>query len=869
MDESIDSRVREAISELQMYLSDALAPLVVMDSIELLLQYPAEVLAAGIHEWTVTQSRREGGSVPVSDYLYHALRKLFLIGDFRLMSKDELTNKVEELKPILLEICPPGDRELLQANFARIDEVQTGVAPPVAQLQRQFVAHAMPLASESRAVTAEDLSGSKRLSNLVQQLETVTTAATASMAATAISSHSGQAASAGAPPAAPASGPQVIVVGGSPAGSTGVSVAGTPAAAKPTKPADLVTQILVVAAGNQQDPEELRRARDYLLSRGPDASMEKIIHALAEKIPGWILPSTPAAGAEAASPALAPRGVTETLRKIVTLESDPKEGAKRLHEMVRAAVEQVNEGSLGRAVTMIELADRIIAESKLDPVLVQQIRERAHESLDQGHLRKLAEEPANHEPLRRVMNFFPALSVPALCDALQTEERRDRRRLILALIEAHGESARPELFERIKRSMETFGDNDSYFQRNLLYLLRRIPPAKDQSWDAELEVVGRMSEAGRPIVLVKEAVANLAQIRYEKAEKVLISRLSEYESLALSGDKAPYPAGETVSLIDRLVYGLARLGTPAALRAAVNHGLKRQPQLGDTTARLAELAGQDLSGDPELVGRLLKALSTELPHKVFGLVIEKSRPRVRHLITALSATPSSAVREALEDVVRRFPETDFTEAAAKVLKGFESVPRREQPEESAVKTLSGDLDLFGLPTLLQNLSQSQAGGLLTLRDKGGTAIGSLIFEDGKLLASRVGSLRGETALYQLLEKPGPGTFVFTSPYDRGSDSAVRAAQPLEVVPLLFEGIRRYDEYLAACALVTDDTTLRATGKKPTRLPDETDRTLLNTLWGRAVGGATAVECEALVAVDAYRVRRMLAHWVEEGALEPV
>lgn len=866
MDESIDSRVREAISELQMYLSDALAPLVVMDSIELLLQYPAEVLAAGIHEWTVTQSRREGGSVPVSDYLYHALRKLFLIGDFRLMSRDELAKKIEELKPILLEICPPGDRELLQANFARIDEVQTGVAPPVAQLQRQFVAHAMPLASESRAVTAEDLSGSKRLSNLVQQLETVTTAATASMAATAIAARAS-----GSGPAqgsAPASGPQVIVVGGSPAAAPDASGAGAPAPAKQAKPGDLVTQILVVAAGNQQDPEELRRARDYLLSRGPDASMERIIHALAEKIPGWILPSSPAAGGETASPALAPRGVTETLRKIVTLESDPKEGAKRLHEMVRAAVEQVNEGSLGRAVTMIDLADRIIAESKLDPVLIQQIRERAHESLDQGHLRKLAEEPTNHEPLRRVMNFFPALSVPALCDALQTEERRDRRRLILALIEAHGESARPELFERIKHSVETFGDNDSYFQRNILYLLRRITPAKDQSLDAELEMVGRMSEAGRPIVLVKEAVANLAQIRYEKAEKVLISRLNEYEALATSGDKGPYPPGETVSLIDRLVYGLARLGTPTALRAVVAHGLKRQPQLGDTSARLVELAGQDLSGDPELVGRLLKALSSEVPHKVFGLVIEKSRPRLKHLIMALSSTPTAAVREALEDVVRRFPDTDFTAAATKILKDFETAPRRQQAVEPAVKTLSGDLDLFGLPTLLQNLSQSQAGGRLTLRDRSGAAIGSMVFDDGKLLACRVGALRGETALYQLLEKPGPGTFVFTSPYDHGSDSAARATQPLEVVPLLFEGIRRYDEYIAACALVTDDTSLRATGKKPTRLPDETDRNFLNALWGRAVGGATALECESLVQTDAYRVRRMLAHWVEEGALEP-
>jgi hypothetical protein len=40
------------------------------------------------------------------------------------------------------------------------------------------------------------------------------------------------------------------------------------------------------------------------------------------------------------------------------------------------------------------------------------------------------------------------------------------------------------------------------------------------------------------------------------------------------------------------------------------------------------------------------------------------------------------------------------------------------------------------------------------------------------------------------------------------------------------------------------------------------------VWQRAYSGAPALECEKDLPVDSYRVRRMLAHWIEEGALEP-
>ena len=69
-------------------------------------------------------------------------------------------------------------------------------------------------------------------------------------------------------------------------------------------------------------------------------------------------------------------------------------------------------------------------------------------------------------------------------------------------------------------------------------------------------------------------------------------------------------------------------------------------------------------------------------------------------------------------------------------------------------------------------------------------------------------------------------------------------------------------------LVPDYACLRSSGSRPTRPPEEDDVALTRTVWQRASSGAPALECEKDLDVDSYRVRRMLAHWVEEGALEP-
>ena len=68
------------------------------------------------------------------------------------------------------------------------------------------------------------------------------------------------------------------------------------------------------------------------------------------------------------------------------------------------------------------------------------------------------------------------------------------------------------------------------------------------------------------------------------------------------------------------------------------------------------------------------------------------------------------------------------------------------------------------------------------------------------------------------------------------------------------------------ALVGDEVQLKGTGTVPTPLPDETNQPLVEAIWKMALDGRAPRECESAVPVDAYRVRRLLAHWVEEGAV---
>jgi hypothetical protein len=126
-----------------------------------------------------------------------------------------------------------------------------------------------------------------------------------------------------------------------------------------------------------------------------------------------------------------------------------------------------------------------------------------------------------------------------------------------------------------------------------------------------------------------------------------------------------------------------------------------------------------------------------------------------------------------------------------------------------------------------------------------------------------GGLTGEEAFYQLLERPAAGSYLLTV-QDKGGDEDTKYFK--EILPLCREGMRRYDELQETSAIVPDDARLKNTDVRPEHHPDELDGIFVNGLWKLASGGSTPLECETTLTVDAYRVRRQIAYWVEGGAL---
>src|SRR5262245_59883454 len=178
--------LQEAIQELQQYLSDSVPPLVVADSIQLLLKYPPEAVLPTIRAWTAAQYRgASGGAAPVSDYLFHALKKIQMMSEFKLVPQEPMNAYLGLLKPAVMDICPAEDREILARNLSRLGEQTTTSAAvsPVQQIHRQMesttaassaaTVHRGATAEtpEAAAATGEALRGLTRVSRLLERLE--------------------------------------------------------------------------------------------------------------------------------------------------------------------------------------------------------------------------------------------------------------------------------------------------------------------------------------------------------------------------------------------------------------------------------------------------------------------------------------------------------------------------------------------------------------------------------------------------------------------------------------------------------------------------------------------------------------------------
>lgn len=811
---NLDPELDKALEELQQYLSDILPPLMVSDSISLLMRYPPQIVATNIHAWVMGQYQRSH-TVPLADYLFHAIHKIHLMSEYKLIPQEELSAYLENLKQVVLEFCPSEDREMLRLKFDHMEQAPSALSAPT--IRRPSGEEHSPVRSEA----PKDVDA-WRIGLMLHRLEKEL--------------------------------PRFQ------AGSSKMDTA-PPATAR-------VTEVLAEAAKSSQTPDELQRSLDHLRRLGIEAGTDDVFRALGRNLPGWALMSGPGV-------TIPENSNLKAMRRIVSQAKDPAEAATRFYQMIKAAVEQLNEGQLIQAAAMIDLAEKMISGKEVDRNIVDNVRRSGDENVDLEKLPKLAENQEQQGLLRKVMNFFLRMSPKGLLEALRTEEKRERRRSLLSLLEIHGETAYAVLLDHLRIPLGTStSEEEWYFRRNLFYLLRRLRVPGGVKKEELMAVAYQHSNVALPPILLKEVVAFLSQQKHEKAAQILKTMLHDLESVLLESSKNEGGSEELLILLNRVVGALSRLGTHAARRTAIDHALKKNPELGDTIARLSEFAGQDLSDDRETTRLLLETLKANLPTKVFGIVLKGKDHNLQAIVEALSGTPLPEVKKTLEEITQRFPGRPAARAAARVLAGFEKMtPQNGLPEVTAAPeappataSLMGDLDLFGLPALLQSLSDSSLSGTLVLKKHTGEIFGTIEILKGSLASCNTGAITGESAFYQLFEQPVPGTFVFT----RGSDKSDWPESELKsFLPLSLEGMRRYDELQQARALLPDDVRLTPKASQPAPLPDEKDGLLFRNLWNAVQNFATPLECESVIPVDSYRIRRLLVHWLQSGVLEAV
>ncbi len=807
MAEGLTRQVEGALFDFQRYLQDEIPPLTAAEAVSTLMAQPPDLLMQQVGAWAVDHSRSQ--AIPLSDLIFHALKKVFMTGELKLLDREAVANYLDRVTGLAIRLCPVEDRDLLRSNLTAMRVSRNIATTTLRDVNIAPRPAAMPTFSGHTPVTSEDAQMAKRFSLIVDRLKR-------QMAA------------------------------GAPSGST----PGAPGAQATPADSQAIAQLLTMAAARSQSGEQLNEYLEQIkpLTGGKEGN---VFIVLGGALPSWDLPDL----------ASRPPAQVDAMEKILDLAEDPAVIMQRFRDIVAAAVQKFNDGSLAATVWMLDVAHDTITEKKLDLAAVDRLRAEAAEALSSVQLRKYAETKSKQAALRIALGFFPTLQITPLFQQLRGEPRAERRRTLLGLLEAHAGAARQEALAELARELAR-PDLDTYYLRNLIFLLHRIPRDSDEGIDRELDALTRASARGQNIYVVKEAVTAVGLLKSDYSVRLLTQRLAEFEALLIRNDTSSYPADEIQKVLDRVIASLGRIGTPPALLTIARHGMKANAVLGDTRARLSALQQHDLSFDEATVGVLLKALKDEIPGKLLGRLLPKRQDSTVRLIEALSGTQSEAAAEVFRDIVQRFPDQDVGQAAARALEKYEP-PKPPPRGAEAAPTFAGELEFFGLPSVLQSLAEMRATGMLTLRTKQGDAACKLVLVDGKFLNAQTGNIRGVDAVYEILEHPIAGSFAFVP---HPAEKMKSTIEPREMMSVLLEGVRRHDELQRIMAMVPDTMTLTKTGTKPTPHEEETDPALVREVWMKASSGITVIDCERQLETDAYRIRRLVAHWLEMGAL---
>ncbi len=835
MDRRESNDAREALEELDQYLADSVPPLLVADSVRSLMLRPSRLLAQHLVSWAAMA----GGpnSADVGDPLAKALTRIYQLATLQLLPKKDMSIFLSQFGPVLLDSCPADARGKVRAVIAQLLE---GGSEPARDSRPDFELSKDGGAHEP-ATSAFSDSLASRLVPLLEQ-----------MARTLIEEPKARTAAAGQ---------------------------------------EVVSQLLAAVTRTADSPQQLDERLDKLKTMGLNADVPSVLRTLGGSVPNWAVvsappptsPAGPSAPGEAAPNVEPLLNYSDTrlraMQRIVELGRAPEESCERFDHMLQTAVEQFNQGAAGRAVSILESARQLVAQERLPSTQANPLWDKAAEKIQWHRFEVSLPDPVQHQLLRQFLSFFPVLSPVNLLTDLRRKEEKAGRRLLISLLQVHGDSVRPDVRKRLEFLLEEELQLDWDFTKDLVGVLASISPQDRTVPAEEVILLTRLAALPLPLPVFRELVRYATQISITQSTGLLTTLLEPPRSVeagrraALESDQRSHWA----LLFEQILTRLAGSDDPSIRRLVLKHCLDTDVRIGISTAPLAALGSHDLATEPDTVGRLLTLLKRNLPSRLISWIKKPREYPLLDLVRALSGTWSPQVRSTLAQVARRFPHRSFGVAAIKALGGQEAASLAEKTAEtqaavtgleSDILLLEGELHSFNLPTLIQHLESSSATGLLELLNSAEFVEGTATFVRGQLFHCQAGRLRGKEALYALLEKPVFGRFRV-----RGALASEpvegQAAGPLPVVPTLLEGMKRYDEYQQLRLLVPDDTVFAPTGERPGRPEGEDDTEFIRQVWAEAVFGKTAAQCETSMAVDPYRTRRLLAYWMADGALREV
>lgn len=812
-----DVELEKAMEDLHQYLSDYLPPLIVMDSIAILMDHPPTQTASALESWA-SGFVRQDTDVSLSDLLYHAVLKIYRMHEYKLVSARKFIPFVAALKQSVLEYCPAEERQALEKNFQLL-----GTTPMIPSGGSVIVSRSGngPRAAYSQSDKEEQAYRIgyllTRLANRLEGLSSGNTGATAS-------------------------------------------------AALPAKQAAALNEALVDIARTAKEASELRHVLGHLKQElGVEAGPEDLFLALGRTLPGWSLPS--AGGGDKEQVQLPSSSNLQAMHRMVTTAEEPREAVANFHHLLHSAIDRFNEGSLVQACSILDVATGILKANEVDPETVTMTLSRAHEKLHDERMRQYTEIQHFRPLLQKVLRFFSGLNWQSMLDDLYRCQKRERRKLLLALLECHGQPVRQACLAHLQQPLGHGAEQaEVWYRRNLIHLLKRIPMPASENLEETAETLLAYIDPSLDFLysplIIKETLAYLPQLKHPKVEQVMIRALDHLNMQICRPSAQDAYLREQHQYANRVSGALIRFGTPTARAAVLNHALTKK--LGNEAhLALAEFSNVDLSDDMETVDRLCDALQAHLPLKRLGILLEQRDQAARALAGALSGTSVPRVRRLLEELAERYPETEAGRAAEAILSSRQQAKGRRATDGPAA-SLTGDLEVFGLPYLLQTLSDNTLTGTLVIRNADEVITATVSIAAGKFRACQNGRLNGDAAMYQLFEKPQPGSFQFVRSTD-GNASSSSPTTPL--LQLIIEGMRRYDELQQLRNQAPDGFRLKAVGSKPVPLPEEKDGLLFRSLWLAVLEGRTPAQCEADAAADAYRVRRLLVHWLQSGVVE--